>query len=269
MPEAVLTRLQKLLQEPNGIIIVCGPTGSGKTTTLYATLQELDKIHSNILTVEDPIEYQLPDIGQIQVKPKIGLTFASGLRHILRQDPDTILIGEIRDLETAEIAIQASLTGHLVFSTLHTNDAPSAVIRMVDMGIQPYLLAASLRAVLAQRLIRKLCPVCRVETQFNDNDPTTPESIRKTLNNKTIWKAKGCSKCLDGFSGRTGLFELMLIDQNLSETVRAGQTNTDKIRQMAVENGMTTLLNDGISRVLQGQTSLSEVLRTLGKKDSR
>ncbi|MBU1910290.1 MAG: Flp pilus assembly complex ATPase component TadA, partial [Verrucomicrobia bacterium] len=161
MPELLLARFRALVAQPNGVILVTGPTGSGKTTTLYAALQELDKIHSNILTIEDPIEYQLPHIGQIQVKPKIGLTFASGLRHILRQDPDVILVGEIRDLETAEIAVRASLTGHLVFSTLHTNDAVSAVIRMADMGVESYLLAAALRAAMAQRLVRQLCPACR------------------------------------------------------------------------------------------------------------
>jgi type II secretory ATPase GspE/PulE/Tfp pilus assembly ATPase PilB-like protein len=165
MSDEVLSGFRSLLAMPHGMIVVSGPTGSGKTTTLYASLRELDSAHRNILTIEDPVEYQLPDIGQIQVKPKIGLTFAAGLRHMLRQDPDIVLVGETRDIETAEIAVRASLTGHLVFTTLHTNDAAGSVLRMVDMGVEPYLLASCLRGVLAQRLVRRLCPACRREAR--------------------------------------------------------------------------------------------------------
>ncbi len=265
MSHHVLSSLKNLSLESHGIIIVCGPTGSGKTTTLYAALQQLDKSRTNILTIEDPIEYQLPDIGQIQVKPKIGLTFAGGLRHILRQDPDTILVGEIRDLETAEIAIRASLTGHLVFSTLHTNDASGAVIRMIDIGVEPYLVAASLRAVMAQRLIRKLCYKCRQETTFSSMEPGFPEFVRTAIKNQTIWTAEGCSECLEGYHGRTGLFELMIVDQDMSEAIRSGHTDSRKLRELAISKGMITLLDDGIARVLDGQTSLSEVLRSIGK----
>ncbi len=264
MPEDMLVRLEGVLGESHGIVIVCGPTGSGKTTTLYAALQRLDKVRSNILTIEDPIEYQLPDIGQIQVRPKIGLTFANGLRHILRQDPDVILVGEIRDLETAEVAIRASLTGHMVFTTLHTNDAPEAVVRMMDMGVEPYLLAASARAVLAQRLVRKLCPECRQVAELSDVS-SLPVAVRETIGARMIWSAKGCPACLDGYRGRTGLFELMVIDGPIEDAIRSGSCNSSALRAAAREKGMTTLLDDGLARALKGETSLSEVLRSAGR----
>lgn len=261
----LLAKFDRIIKEPNGIILVCGPTGSGKTTTLYAALQQLDKTRINILTVEDPIEYQLPDIGQIQVKPKIGLTFAGGLRHILRQDPDVILVGEIRDLETAEIAIRASLTGHLVFSTLHTNDAPSAVTRMTDMGIPPYLCAASLRAVIAQRLVRKLCASCKVQTIIPPEELASLGNRAKKITANSAWTAKGCKECLDGFRGRTGLFELMEITPELSEVIRAEHANTAMLRRLTIKQGMKTLPDDGIEKALRGDTSLSEVLRAVGQ----
>jgi len=264
MSEVTLKLFESLLAESNGIIVVSGPTGSGKTTTLYAALGQLNASRKNILTIEDPIEYQLPNIGQIQVKPKIGLTFANGLRHILRQDPDIILVGETRDLETAEIAVRACLTGHLVFTTLHTNDAPSAVLRMVDMGVEPYLLASSLRGVLAQRLVRKLCSECRTETTVSENDVAPLGSTAACLLGKTIWTSVGCSVCLEGYRGRTGLFELMVLDQEMKEIIRSGHIGGEGLRCIAERKGMTSLLRDGISKVLEGITSLSEVTSVAG-----
>ncbi|MDP2990071.1 MAG: GspE/PulE family protein, partial [Kiritimatiellota bacterium] len=272
---ATLEAIDRLLLEPNGIIIVSGPTGSGKTTTLYAALQQLNKSRSNILTIEDPIEYHIPDIGQIQVKPKIGLTFASGLRHILRQDPDTILVGEIRDLETAEIAVRASLTGHLVFTTLHTNDAPSAVVRMIDMGVEPYLLAACLRAVLAQRLIRRLCTVCRQPATLTEAEiailPGSAGALRpgeKTARcavPTAVWSPQGCPACLEGYKGRTGLFELMIVNADMADAIRAEHPNSQSLRELAIRGGMTTLLDDGTEKLARGLTSFAELLRTIGR----
>jgi len=261
----LLKKFDRLIKEPHGIILVCGPTGSGKTTTLYAALQQLDKTRINILTVEDPIEYQLPDIGQIQIKPKIGLTFASGLRHILRQDPDVILVGEIRDLETAEIAIRASLTGHLVFSTLHTNDAPSAVTRMTDMGIPPYLCAASLRATMSQRLVRRLCPACKKQIRLTTDESASFGPAVRKIGDNVLWGANGCKDCLDGFHGRTGLFELLEITPEIAEKIRAEHANTAVLSRLAVEQGMKTLMDDGIAKMLAGETSPQEVLRAAGR----
>lgn len=261
----LLERFNRLIKEPNGIILVCGPTGSGKTTTLYAALQQLDKNRINILTIEDPIEYQLPDIGQIQVKPKIGLTFASGLRHILRQDPDVILVGEIRDLETAEIAIRASLTGHLVFSTLHTNDAPSAVTRMTDMGIPPYLCAASLRAVIAQRLVRRLCPECKIQTKMTPQDSASFGTHALEFGAKPVWTAKGCKECVEGYRGRTGLFELLEISSEIAELIRTEHANTAILRSMASKQGAKTMLDDAREKMWNGETSPSEILRSIGQ----
>lgn len=265
LSDAMLGSLESVLRESRGIFLVCGPTGSGKTTTLYAALQRLNKDRTNILTIEDPIEYQLPDIGQIQVKPKIGLTFAAGLRHILRQDPDTILVGEIRDLETAEIAIRASLTGHLVFSTLHTNDAPSAVIRLVDMGIEPFLLSASLRAIMAQRLVRRLCSACQERVAAGEPAPALPPELASRIAGKPLWRARGCPACLEGFRGRTGLFELMMVDADMAEAIRTSSGDSRRIYDLARRHGMITLLDDGAAKLEQGLTSLSEVARTLGK----
>ncbi|NLB59924.1 MAG: type II/IV secretion system protein, partial [Lentisphaerae bacterium] len=261
--DSMLADLEAILQEARGIILVCGPTGSGKTTALYAALQRLNKERTNILTIEDPIEYQLPDIGQIQVKPKIGLTFAAGLRHILRQDPDTILVGEIRDLETAEIAMRASLTGHLVFSTLHTNNAPEAIVRLCDMGIEPYLLAASLRAVLAQRLVRRLCPACR--KTILPNAAGLPALLKNKLGSQPVWEAQGCAACLEGYRGRIGLFELMVVDEELGEAVRTGHSASQALMELAIRKGMTTLLADGLAKMAQGITSLSELARAIGR----
>lgn len=263
MPENILTAFYGLLAEPNGIIVVSGPTGSGKTTTLYAALGQLDSSRKNILTIENPIEYQLQNIGQIQVKPKIGLTFASGLRHILRQDPDIILVGETRDMETADIAVRASLTGHLVFTTLHTNDAPGAVLRLIDMGVEPYLLASCLRGVLAQRLVRRLCNDCRKEITVSREMLSGAEGIASDLVGAKVWQPSGCSKCLEGYSGRLGVFELMILDSQMQQIVRAGQADLDRIRTLAIQNGMHTMSDDGVNKVLNGITSLSELINVI------
>jgi general secretion pathway protein E len=252
-----------VIREPHGVILVTGPTGSGKTTTLYATLRELDTQHINVLTIEDPIEYQLPSVGQMQVKPKIGLTFAQGLRHILRQDPDVILVGETRDLETAEVVIRAALTGHLVFTTLHTNDATSAPLRLIDMGIPPYLLSSALRASLAQRLARSLCPSCKTEYTATTDDMAAFGPAGRRLFGARLWKAKGCPNCLGGYKGRTGLFELMTINTELQEAIRGG-LSAQEFRRRAGGLGMKTLLDDVLEKVLEGTTSAAEALRVVG-----
>jgi general secretion pathway protein E len=264
MPTAVRSRLEELLRAAHGIVIVAGPTGSGKTTTLYAALGTLDALRRNIMTIEDPIEYQLPNIAQIQVHPKIGLTFALGLRHVLRQDPDVILVGETRDLETAEIAIRASLTGHLVFTTLHTNDAASAVIRLMDLGIEPYLLAAALRGVVAQRLVRKLCPVCRRETSLSEEELARLGVAGAGLRGVPVWKPNRCGSCLEGYWGRVGLFEMLPVDEGFHELIRTGQGTARALRAAATARGLPTLLDDGIEKIRQGVSSLDEVLYALG-----
>jgi general secretion pathway protein E len=249
----------KLITRPNGIMLVTGPTGSGKTTTLYGALSRINTPDVNIITVEDPVEIQLPGVGQIEVNHKIGLTFASGLRSILRQDPNVVLVGEIRDLETAEIAIQASLTGHLVFSTLHTNDAPSAITRLVDMGVERFLVASSLVAVLAQRLVRLLCTNCR-----ESYEPTVEELAEIGLRSARkieAFRPGSCERCsYTGYRGRLGIFELMLIDDAIRELV-AQNVDAKRIKRQAVANGMRTLRVDGARKVLRGSTSIAEVLR--------
>ncbi len=263
MSSVCQTAFEGLIRESNGMVIVCGPTGSGKTTTLYAALGLLDASRQNILTIEDPIEYRLGDIGQIQVKPKIGLTFAAGLRHILRQDPDIILVGEMRDLETAEIAIRAALTGHLVFTTLHTNDAPGAVVRLLDMGIDAYLVASCIRGVLAQRLVRTLCPACRRATRL-DEDISRRLCGDVSLAGTPCFEPVGCDVCLDGFRGRTGLFELMAIDGAMRRLIHGASGNPEGLADACRERGMHTLVRDGIARILDGSTSAAEVLRCSG-----
>lgn len=261
MSPAMLGSFRSLLRNPNGIIIVSGPTGSGKTTTLYSALGEIDSHHRNVLTIEDPVEYRLPNIGQIQVKPKIGLTFATGLRHILRQDPDVVLVGETRDSETAEIAVRASLTGHLVFTTLHTNDAPSAVTRLTDMGIPPYLLASSLRGVLSQRLVRALCKKCARNASFAEaaNNLTIPKSWISALENTSIKMPCGCPNCLEGYSGRTGIFELLSVTSELRSAIRDCGTSDADFRQAAIESGMQTIVADALEKVAGGITDLAEI----------
>jgi len=256
-----LQLLRKLVSSPNGIILVTGPTGSGKTTTLYAILQSINKPDINIITIEDPVEYQMKGISQIQVNPKIDLTFARGLRSIVRQDPDVILIGEIRDKETAEIAVQSALTGHLVFSTLHTNDSPSAITRLVDIGVEPFLISSSVLAVLAQRLVRVLCTDCK--------KPYLPKAVYlqsigvrpEQFTGKPIYKAVGCEKCFQtGYRGRLGIFEIMMMSEELKALVL--QTyDSNRIKNLAIKEKMMTLRWDGIEKVLEGTTTLEEVLR--------
>jgi len=258
----VLARWRALLEAPQGILLVTGPTGSGKTTTLYATLQELDTRRRNILTIEDPIEYRLPAISQLQVNPKIELTFARCLRHVLRQDPDVVLVGETRDLETAEIAIRASLTGHLVFTTLHTNDALGAALRLTDMGVEPYLLSAALRGVLAQRLVRRLCPRCRDPRALDAADWGGPPPAE--FAGRTHWRARGCDACLDGYLGRLGIFELLPATEELTEAIRRA-SDLPTLRAAAARGGWRTLWDDGLEKVWAGDTSLDEARRVAGR----
>jgi general secretion pathway protein E len=243
MDGEVLSRFDRLVQQPHGIVLVTGPTGSGKTTTLYASLGRIDTGTTNVLTVEDPIEYELPGIGQTQVNPKIDLTFAKALRAILRQDPDVIMIGEIRDYETAQIAIQASLTGHLVLATIHTNDAPSCVTRLIDMGVEPYLLSSSLLGALAQRLVRKLCTSCR--RQAGDGR----------------WHPVGCPECgQTGYKGRTGVYELMVVDESLQALIH-NRAAEQELAEAARAAGLRAMREDGERLVRDGVTSAEEVIR--------
>jgi general secretion pathway protein E len=252
--------VERLVSRPNGIVLVTGPTGSGKTTTLYGALARINSTDKNIITIEDPVEIQLPGIGQIEVNAKVGLTFANGLRSILRQDPNVILIGEIRDVETAEIAIQASLTGHLVFSTLHTNDAPSAITRLVDMGVEPFLVASSLVAVLAQRLVRVLCADCRVPYEAT-REELLEIGIDTGGRPRKVYRAEGCAGCnYSGYRGRVGIFELMQIDDDIRGLV-SQNIDSKTIKNMAVRKGMHSLRSDGARKVLAGITSVAEVLR--------
>ena len=255
-----LTAIERIIKRPNGIFLVTGPTGSGKTTTLHASLSKINGPDKNILTIEDPVEIQQPGISQIEVNPKIGLSFAAGLRSVLRQDPNIVLVGEIRDLETAEIAIQASLTGHLVLSTLHTNDAASAITRLVDMGVEPFLVGSSLVGVLAQRLVRVLCLDCR-----EPHEATAEELAEIGIENPpavvTTYRAAGCPTCShSGYRGRVGIFELMLVDDEIRNMV-SSSIDAKTIKHKAVSNGMSTLRSDGARKVLSGVTSIAEVLR--------
>jgi general secretion pathway protein E/type IV pilus assembly protein PilB len=238
---------------------VTGPTGSGKSTTLYSGLNEIKSASTNIVTVEDPVEYQMTGISQIQVHAKIGLTFASGLRSILRHDPDVVLIGEIRDGETAQAAIQASLTGHVVFSTLHTNDAPSAFTRLIDMGVEPYLVASTVEGVLAQRLVRRLCMTCRQAVAVSSLD--LPDDFPLEAAPDMIFEPRGCRECSDtGFSGRTGVFELLTTDSVLQQMCEENKSAT-QLRAYALKHGMTTLRQSGWEQVAAGVTSVDEVVR--------
>jgi general secretion pathway protein E len=259
LSSAALAEMKRLLQLSHGIILVTGPTGSGKTTTLYAALSYINSPDKNILTIEDPIEYQLDGIGQMQVNPKINLNFASGLRSMVRQDPDVILVGEIRDRETADIAIHAALTGHLVFSTLHTNDAASAVTRLIDMDIEPFLVSSAVQAIIAQRLVRLLCPHCK--------EPYEPEEAQWTELGLTqdvtgpIFRAKGCEKCLEtGYRGRTGIYEFLRMTESIKGLVLQ-TSDSNQIGRAARKEGMLSLRKDGIQKVIEGKTTISEVLR--------
>lgn len=261
MPPETYEEFRRLIELPEGIILVTGPTGSGKTTTLYSAICELYQEDTNIMTIEDPVEYNLKGIAQIGVQPKIKLDFATGLRHILRQDPDIIMIGEIRDLETAEIAIQASLTGHLVLSTLHTNDAPSAITRLVDMGIEPYLLSSSIIGVVAQRLLRKICSDCKKTYNPTDRELESIGLQRHQLKAGVLYQGEGCSVCFgSGYKGRHGIYEIMVINNALKRQI---VTSPDAValRHIAQDSNMKSLLNHGSALVLQGITTIAEVLR--------
>jgi len=254
-----LSSFNKIITKPNGIFLVTGPTGSGKTTTLYGALDKINSPDKKIITVEDPIEYQLKGVNQIQVKTQIGLNFATTLRHIVRQDPDIIMIGEIRDLETAEIAIQSALTGHFVFSTLHTNDAPSAITRLLDMGVENFLLSSTVRGILAQRLLRNVCPKCKeVDQTGTDQEEFKALGITEDV---LLYKGRGCEACsFTGFYGRTGIFELLIIDDEIRKLILAN-ADANQIRSAARRKGMRTLLEDGVKKIKAGVTTLSEVFR--------
>lgn len=256
------TTFEQLLGLPDGILLVTGPTGSGKTTTLYACLNVINRPDKKIITVEDPVEYELPGINQVMVKTDIGMTFAAALRAMLRQAPNIIMIGEIRDAETANIAINASLTGHLVFSTLHTNDAPSAVARLADIGVKPFLIASAVRGVLAQRLVRKLCPICKTPSELTEKEMRALSLDASRMSEATIFGPVGCDKCRGGgYKGRMGIFELFLVDDEVRQMINTGLTTT-QLRRRARELGMRTLREDGIRKVLAGLTSGSEVVHS-------
>ena len=263
MRKELLEEFKNLLKIPHGIIIVSGPTGSGKTTTLYAAIKEINSTEKNIITIEDPVEYRISGISQIQINPKINLTFANGLRSILRQDPEVIMVGEIRDRETAEIAVQAAMTGHLVLSTVHTNDAASGIVRLLDMGIEPYLIASTVNGFLSQRLVRILCEYCKKET-FLDSGILIHEGIDPRLfKEKPVYEAIGCSKCQNtGYHGRIGIFEMIKINDDIRKMI-VSRKDASYIRNACIKNGMKTMLDDGIEKVINGITTIDEVLRVI------
>jgi type IV pilus assembly protein PilB len=257
----LLAQFRHLIHRPNGICLVTGPTGAGKTTTLYAALNELNEITDKLITTEDPVEYDIDGIVQCQINHEIGLTFASALRSILRQDPDIILVGEIRDLETAQIAVQASLTGHMVFSTLHTNDAPGAVTRMRDMGVEPFLLTATIEGIMAQRLVRKICEDCR--TEFEPSADLLMElNLRPSdVQGKKFFYGRGCDRCNNtGHKGRQAIFELILMNDDLRDLISGG-VSTDQLRIACKKQGMTTLREAGLRAIFDGRTTIEEVVR--------
>ncbi len=262
-PEDVLNKFKELIRSSYGMVLVTGPTGSGKTTTLYASLNTINTPDKKIITIEDPVEYQLHGINQIQVNTQIGLTFARGLRTIVRQDPDIVMVGEIRDIETAEIAVQAALTGHLVFSTLHTNDAPSAITRLIEMGVEDYLVASSVIGILAQRLVRLICPNCIEEV-------SVPRSVKKLferyhVESPKMFRGKGCDVCdFTGYKGRKGIFELLIVDDDIREMI-SQNTDSETIKKKAIEKGMIPLIQDGLIKVSNGITTVEEVLRVSQK----
>ena len=259
-----LDKLNKMIAQPYGMLLVTGPTGSGKSTTLYTILRELNVQTKNVITVEDPVEYKLKGINQIQVNVKAGLTFAAGLRSILRQDPDTIMIGEIRDSETAEIAVRAAITGHLVLSTLHTNDSPSTIARLIDMGLEPYLVSSAVIGIISQRLVKLLCPKCKEKYEASDSE----KRILGINGEKEaiLYKPVGCNSCNNGYRGRAAVHEVMLVNENIRRLINKG-ANTDDIRRSALEDGMSTLLQSAADLALKGDTSFEEIMRagyTLG-----
>jgi type IV pilus assembly protein PilB len=259
-----LQLFDNILKSPYGMILVTGPTGSGKTTTLYTVLRELNQIEKNIITVEDPVEYRLGGINQVQVNVKTGLTFASGLRSILRQDPDIVMVGEIRDGETAQIAVRAAITGHLVLSTLHTNDSPSTIARLIDMGIEPYIVSSAVVGIVSQRLVKTLCEKCKepYEADYSEKKMLGMEE-EETL---VLHKPVGCNACNAGYSGRAAVHEIMPVNEEIRKLIDSGAT-TDKIRDEALRQGMTTLFRSSLALAEQGKTSFEEVMRvgyTLG-----
>jgi general secretion pathway protein E len=266
-PQDTMDGFKELIQKPHGIILVTGPTGSGKTTTLYCALQKINSPDKKIITVEDPVEYQLRGINQIQVKASIGLTFANSLRSIVRQDPDVILIGEIRDAETAEIAIHSALTGHLVLSTLHTNDAPSAITRLIDMGMEDYLLSSTIIGILAQRLVRVACPDCREPYSPNPMVLKEMKLDGEDLSHSNIIDVKGCESCSHtGYWGRLGIFEFLKVTDDIQRLI-LGKKDSNIIKEAARKDGMRTLREDGWLKVKQGVTTVSEVLRVTQEEE--
>jgi type IV pilus assembly protein PilB len=261
MPKLIFDYIVNVIEKPNGIFIVTGPTGSGKTTTLYACLNRINTADSKLLTAEEPVEYEIEGIQQVPIHEAIGLTFARTLRAFLRQDPDRIMVGETRDLETAQIAIQASLTGHLVFTTLHTNDAPSAIARLIDMGVEPFLIASSLEGVLAQRLVRKICSNCR--TPYEPSEAILRQiglSVHE-VGDKNFYYGTGCDQCNNtGYKGRKGIYELLDITEPIRELITARSPSV-VIRQKAIELGMSTLRADGLRSIFDGETTIEEVLK--------
>src|SRR5205823_5434781 len=267
MEPKMLATFREIINKPNGIMLVTGPTGSGKTTTLYSALNELNVITDKLITTEDPVEYEIDGICQCPINHEIGLTFAAALRSILRQDPDKILVGEIRDLETAQIAVQASLTGHIVFSTLHTNDAPSSITRLRDMGLEPYLITATVEAVLAQRLVRKICEDCRTEYEPSPEQLMELNLRPDDVKGKKFFYGRGCDRCNNtGHRGRMGIFELVIMNDDLRDMISAG-VSTDQLRIACRKTGMTTLRESGMRAIYAGQTTLEEVVRETVMED--
>ena len=261
MPADIITKLNELIRIPNGIVIVTGPTGSGKTTTLYSCLKRINTVEVKLLTAEDPVEYDIEGIMQVPVNEAIGMTFGRALRAFLRQDPDIIMVGEMRDLETAQISIQASLTGHLVFTTLHTNDAPGAVTRMIDMGVEPFLISSTLEAVLAQRLVRTVCKKCRIAYEPTDAVLSELGLTQADVQGRPFYYGKGCHECNEtGYKGRKGLYELMFVGEPIRELINM-RSPSGVMRAKALELGMRTLREDGIRSVLNGETTVEEVLK--------
>ena len=258
MEEKMAERLRGLIRKPNGIILSTGPTGSGKTSSLYALLREFDADTVNIVTLEDPIEYRLPGITQGQTNARVGFTFAAGLRSILRQDPDVIMVGEMRDAETSQIAFRAALTGHMVLSTLHTNSAMESIVRLIDMGTERFVVAAALRAVVSQRLVRKVCGACRVPARLPAAFAQKLQVSRTTM----IYRAKGCPQCaMTGYMGRTGVFEMIELDEGLSDLLKSPRTARMELARALAERGVVSLKRAGMSRVLKGETTIEEILR--------
>jgi type IV pilus assembly protein PilB len=260
-PKFVYDYITDIIQQPNGIVIVTGPTGCGKTTSLYACMRRVNLIDSKLLTVEDPVEYDIEGIMQVQVHESVGMTFAKALRSFLRQDPDIIMLGEMRDLETAQVAIQASLTGHLVMTTLHTNDAPGAVTRMIDMGVEPFLISSTLAAVLGQRLVRTICKRCRTPFEPTETQLSLLNLSPHDIGDKVFYYGRGCKECNDtGYRGRRGIFELLPVADPIRVLINE-RAPTVVIRQKAVELGMVTLREDGLRAIFDGESTIEEVLK--------